>query len=447
VAGVDGGSGRRGVRGTLRAWSTSARAALRAPGPERTDALLLVKAAVAAVVAWQLAVRVMDSPTPFYAPLAALLVVDRTIVRSLWQSVERIVAVVVGMSVAWVAGTYLGVTWWSMTLVMLVALLIGRWDRLGEHGIQVPIMVLLSLLTVKWADVDFTYLTIVETVLGGAVGVAVNAVVLAPMHLTEPRRAVRDLTERVRGLLEDMAEGVRGGWDGDVAREWHGRATRIGEAVPAVLEAIETGRESTRLNPRHRLRPVRIDWDGYEATARAVQRTQWPVAGIARTLADAADDAQWQAAPSEDWLGSYAGVLERLGAAGALFGVHREEAERQVEEHLRAAERSLEDLGRQVRETTLSDPDAWPAYGALVLEARRLVTEVRSGHPAASVPTDTGPIRTPLGQAVPAVAQLQQQVPVARERIQGVLGAARRTPPVGEAPDPPAGGERPEAST
>lgn len=422
------GSGRRGVRGTLRAWTTNARAAVRAPGPERTDALLLVKAAVAAVIAWQLAVRVMDSPTPFYAPLAALLVVDKTIVRSLWQSVERVVAVVVGMTVAWVVGTSVGVTWWSMTLVMFVALLIGRWDRLGEHGIQVPIMVLLSLVTVKWADVDFTYLTIVETVLGGAVGVAVNAVVLAPMHLTEPRRAVLDLTERVRGLLEDMAEGVREGWDGDTAREWHRRASRIGEAVPAVLEAIETGRESTRLNPRHRLRPARIDWDGYAATAEAVQRTQWPVAGIARTLADAADDAQWQAAPSEDWLGCYAAVLERLGAAGALFGVHRAEAEREVAELLDAAESSLDDLGRQVRETTLEDPNAWPAYGALVLEARRLVTEVRGGHPTASVPTDSGPLRAPIAEAVPAVAQLQQQVPVARERIQGVLGGAGHAP-------------------
>jgi uncharacterized membrane protein YccC len=433
--------GRRGVRGTLRAWRDSARAAVRAPGPERTEALLLVKAVVAAVTAWQLAVHVMDSPTPFYAPMAALLVVDRTIVRSLWQSVERIVAVVVGMSIAWLVGSTLGVTWWSVVLVMLVAMLIGRWDRLGDHGIQVPIMVLLSLITVKWDDIDFTYLTIVETVLGGAVGVAVNAVVLAPMHLTEPRRAVTDLTDRVRGLLDDMAGGVRAGWDGVTAREWHHRATRIGEAVPAVLEAIETGRESTRLNPRHRLRPVRIDWDGYAATAQAVQRTQWPVAGIARTLADAADDAQWQAAPSEDWLSGYAEVLEHLGAAAALFGVHREDAERQVEDHLDAAERALDDLGRQVRETTLSDPEAWPAYGALVLEARRLAAEVRHGHPDAAVPTDTGPIRTPIGEALPAVGQLQQQVPVARERIQRVVGMRAETSGEGNgAPDRRDGG-------
>ena len=111
-----------------------------------------------------------------------------------------------GMSIAWLVGSLVGVTWWSMVVVMFVALLIGRWRRLGDHGIQVPTMVLLSLITVNGTDTEFTYLTIVETVLGGVVGVAVNAVVLAPMHLDEPRDALRDLTSRVQDVLGDIAD-------------------------------------------------------------------------------------------------------------------------------------------------------------------------------------------------------------------------------------------------
>ncbi|WP_299445118.1 FUSC family protein [uncultured Phycicoccus sp.] len=431
MARVEPDTGRRGVHATLRGWSQSAQAAVRSPGPERTDALLLVKAAVAAVIAWQLAVRVLDSPAPFYAPLAALLVVDRTIVRSLWLSVERVVAVIVGMSMAWVVGTFVGVTWWSMVLVMLVAMLIGRWDRLGGHGIQVPTMVLLSLLTFQWDDVDFTYLTLVETVVGGAVGVAVNAVVLAPMHLTAPRRAVVELTERVRGLLEDMAAGLREGWDAGQARDWHDRATRIAEAVPDVLDAVRTGRESTRFNLRHRLRPARIDWDGYERAVETVRRMQWPVAGLARTLSDAADDAEHLPAPSPDWLTRYAQVLEHVGEAGSRFGVHREDAEREIVEHLDAATAVLDELADHVRRTPPEDPEAWPAYGALLVEARRLVGELRADHAHASVPTDSGPLRSPLAEAVPVVRQLQEQIPVARERLQPVV-----PPPGGaDAPD------------
>ena len=270
--------------GTLASWVRVTRRAVAHPGPERDAALLMTKAAIATVVAWQFAVRVLNSPNPFYAPMAALLVVDRTMVRSLGASAQRIAAVVVGMSVAWLVGSVVGVHWWSTVPVLLLALLIARWHRLGDHGIQVPTMVLLSLLTVRGTDTEFTYLTIIETVAGGVIGVATNAVVLAPLHIREPRDAVTSLTTRVRRLLTDMAEGLRVGWDAERARRWYDTSSEIVQTAPVVLEAIATGRESTRFNPRHDLRPADIDWLGYERTVETVRRTQWQVSGIARTL-------------------------------------------------------------------------------------------------------------------------------------------------------------------
>ncbi|WP_406830748.1 aromatic acid exporter family protein [Pedococcus sp. KACC 23699] len=132
------------ARAVVSSWWTSAGQALRVAGPQRDAALLMGKAALATVIAWQFAVLVLHSPSPFYAPMAALLVVDKTMVRSLGASAQRVVAVVVGMSAAWLVGTTLGVHWWSMLPVIYLALLIARWKRLGDHGIQVPTMVLLS---------------------------------------------------------------------------------------------------------------------------------------------------------------------------------------------------------------------------------------------------------------------------------------------------------------
>jgi hypothetical protein len=406
------------VMATLRGWAAAVRAALTRPGVERAEGLLLLKAAIATVLAWQLAVHLLDSAEPFYAPMAALLVVDRTMVRSIGASARRVAAVVVGMSIAWLVGSLVGVTWWSMVLVMFVALLIGRWELLGDHGIQVPTMVLLSLITVNGTDTEFTYLTIVQTVLGGVVGVAVNAVVLAPMHLEEPRDALRDLTTRVQDLLGDIATGIREGWDADRARRWYHHATDLGDRVPEVLQAVETGRESTRFNWRHRLRPARIDWDGYVRTVEAVRRAQWQVAGIARTLVDAADEADRHPAPSSRWLRSYADVLD---------------VDRALE--------LLDEMSEQVRRTPLDDPHAWPAYGALVLEAERLARELRTSNEDASVPTDTGPLRAPLAESVPAVAQLQQQVPVVGEHLPRIIGrvSALGQPAEGTTVPPPPG--------
>ena len=425
----------------LQDWGRAVRAALTRPGPERFEAVLLLKAAVATVLAWQVAVHLLDSPAPFYAPMAALLVVDRTMVRSLWASARRVAAVVVGMSIAWLVGSVVGVTWWSMVVVMFVALLIGRWRRLGDHGIQVPTMVLLSLITVNGTDTEFTSLTIVETVLGGIVGVAVNAVVLAPMHLDEPRDALRDLTSRVQDVLRDIATGLREGWDAERARHWYSSATDLGDRVPQALRAVETGRESTRWNWRHRIRPARIDWDGYVRTVEAVRRAQWQVAGIARTLVDAADDADRHPAPAAEWLHSYADVLDEVGEAISHFGVWADESRAAVEQHVGLALEVLDGMSEQVRRTPLDDPHAWPAYGALVLEGERLARELLTSNAEASVPTDTGPIRMPLAESLPAVVQLQEQVPVMGEQLPKVierLSALGRptSPPRPPDPDP-----------
>jgi len=371
------------------------RRAFHQPGPERDALLLLVKAAIATVLAWQFAVRVLDSPVPFYAPMAALLVVDRTMVRSLSASAQRIAAVVLGLSVAWVVATVFGVTWWTMFGVILVALVIGRWSRLGEHGIQVPAMVLLSLITVGGTDEKFTYLTIVETVAGGVIGVATNAIVLAPLHLTKPRQRVSALARQVRELLEEMAEGLRGEWDEQTARRWYRRGTEIGDKAPYVVDDIHTGRESMRFNLRDNLRPAAVDWDGYERTVTTLRRTVWEVTGIGRTLVDAADERRRRPAPSDTFLAEYAVALDGMAQAVSQLGRHDDDATATFDAGTAQAREVLTTLREQVRTTPLEDPEQWPVYGSLISDSLRAVDELESARESAVVPGDTASLRLP----------------------------------------------------
>lgn len=371
------------------------RTALREPGPERDALLLLVKAAAAAVIAWQFAAQVLRSPVPFYAPMAALLVVDRTMVRSLSASAQRIAAVVLGLGVAWAVATVVGVTWWTMFGVVLVALVIGRWSRLGDHGIQVPTMVLISLITAKGTNEEFTYLTIVETIAGGVIGVATNAIVLAPLHLTRPRERVAALARQVHELLEEMARGLPDEWDHDVARGWYRRGTEMADQAPYVIDDIHTGRESTRFNPRENLRPADVDWEGYEHTVTALRRTLWQVTGIARTLVDAGDAEQQQPTPSSTFLARYADALSSMAVAVEQLGRHEEAADAAFTQATDRALGVLTELREEVRRTPLEDPDSWPVYGALISESMRAVNDLRASRHAAVVPTDSGPLRPP----------------------------------------------------
>ena len=370
--------------------------ALSQAGPERDTFLQLCKAALATVLAWQFAVRVLHSPTPFYAPMAALLVVDRTMVRSVWAGVQRIAAVVLGMSVAWAVGSVAGANWWSIGPVIFLALLLGRWPRLGDQGIQVPAMVLLSLLTVGGTNVSFTYVTILETLIGGAIGVITNGLVLAPLHLRRPRERVVALASQVHELLDQMAEGLRGDWDADLARHWYRVGGEIASDAPDVVEEISKGRESTRLNPRHNVRPVRVDWEGYESVVDALRHAQWQITGIARTLVDAADDRAPQPAPSPHFLARYADALDALADAVTEFGLLDDDARATFDRQVVRAERILAELRELMRVTPLDDPEAWPVYGSLISDAQRAVRELDSARARAVLPTDGGsPIRAP----------------------------------------------------
>jgi hypothetical protein len=366
---------------------------LREAGPERDGLLLLFKAAVAAVLAWLFAVRVLDSPVPFYAPMAALLVVDRTMIRSISASAQRIAAVVLGLGFAWCVAVLVGVTWWSMFAILLVALLIGRWSRLGDHGIQVPTMVLVSLITVNGTSEQFTYLTIVETVAGGVIGVAVNAVVLAPLHLTKPRQQVSALARQVHDLLDEMAGGLRDGWDHEGAKGWYRRGIEVADLAPLVIEDIHTGRESTRLNPRDNLRPIDVDWEGYEHTVDALRRMLWQVTGIARTLVDSREEERRQPEPSPTFLSRYADALAAMAVAVEQLGRHGDAADAAFSD---ATGRALQVLGRlqeEVRTAPLRDLDTWPVYGSLISDSTRAVRELQASYGVASVPTDSGPLR------------------------------------------------------
>ena len=374
--------------------------AVRHAGPPRDAALLMAKAALATVLAWQFAVHVLDSPAPFYAPMAALLVVDRTMVRSLGASAQRVAAVVVGMSAAWLVGATLGVHWWSMLPVMYLGLLVGRWRRLGDHGIQVPTMVLLSLITVGGTDTEFTYLTIVETLAGGVIGVLTNAVVLAPLHLQQPRDQVRTLTTQMCQLLNDIAAGLRGGWDSEVAHRWYDDGTEILRLAPAIQTEIATGEESTKLNPRDSLRRVEVDWAGYAQAVEAVRRGLWQVSGIARTLVDAADEDESQPSPTRRFLERYADALDEVARAVGHFGLVDDSERAVVRDLLGSAGGRLTELGDDVRTTELEDPRAWPAYGALLVDAQRLIRELEVNIHKAVVPTDSGPIRKPARRIV-----------------------------------------------
>src|SRR6266511_4059501 len=147
---------------------------------ERIPLVQVVKTALATTLAWAAAELVAGHQLPFFAALAALLAVQPSIAQSLSRGLERFAGVIGGVTLAYLLGRLLGVHVWTVGLLILAGLLMGWLLRLGPQGaIQIPISALLVVAVGAGAP-GYIEERVVDTALGAAIGVAINALVVPP---------------------------------------------------------------------------------------------------------------------------------------------------------------------------------------------------------------------------------------------------------------------------
>jgi len=193
----------RGARSRQRALGR----AFEGPGRERDVLVQIAKSAGAAVVAWQVAKVVLHSHQPFLGPLAALITVHATVYQSVRGAAQHVLAVLAGVLLAFLAARTLGVEWYSLGLVLVVALVIARWQRLGDSALQVPTTALLALTIAGGVQDTELEARVVETLVGAVIGAATNLLVLPPVHLRSSRDAIASIASGVARLLRSVADG------------------------------------------------------------------------------------------------------------------------------------------------------------------------------------------------------------------------------------------------
>ena len=103
----------------------------------------LAGASVAAFLAAE-AFGLVDPP-PLVAALTALLVVQATASSTLFSGVERVLSVVAGVALAMGFVSVVGLTWWSLGILVAASIVVGQLLRLGPNLIEVPISAMLVL--------------------------------------------------------------------------------------------------------------------------------------------------------------------------------------------------------------------------------------------------------------------------------------------------------------
>ncbi|EST37156.1 hypothetical protein N566_14545 [Streptomycetaceae bacterium MP113-05] len=357
---------------------------------EQNTVLVVVKSALAACVAWTLAHRVMHAQFPAFAPFSAVLMMQVTVYQSVAQALRYVGAVVVGVALQGVLGFAAGPDLATFALVAVVALAIGRWRPLGSQGSQVVTAAFFAFSAFLTAPTNSDRLMllgeiVVLVLVGCAVGVLVNVLLLPPLRYRSAEHGVRSLAHSLCDLLSDMFAALQEeGLDEERTRQWRNRSADLGSAVSQARSAVATAHESLYYNPRRLFRGsrMRADFTGYRAVIDGLERVAHQVASMTRSL-DQWRDAE--DAPAEEGHGDFLRVYGDFLSAAATIArlLSRVDEDRLAEQakelcqSAQSAQDSRERLAARADRGRLPVEDLHRPYGVLLLEADRLMVELQ----------------------------------------------------------------------
>jgi Aromatic acid exporter family member 1 len=340
--------------------------------------LRTAKTTLAAVLSWELALRLPGSQPPVLAPLTALLVAQITLAETITGSFQRVASVTAGVLLALGVADLLGLHWWSIGLVIFVSLLLGQVLRLGSHGIEVPISALLVMTLGGTPGVART--RVLETLIGAGVGVVVNAVLVPPVYIRPAGEAIFELADDMARVLKGAAADLREGWSGEDAYERLLEARELDGEIGEAREAVARAEDSLRLNPRRRL--VGDPSDELREGMTTLEHSVILVRGICRSLVNL-DIVTEGRGPDPVLADALSRLLEEIATAVRAFGGHLMASvpgppanQAPLVRALARARAGRDDLAKAMADGPREEPDAWQVHGHLLANVDRLLSEL-----------------------------------------------------------------------
>ena len=217
----------------------------------RSGWLPILQTAVAACLAWFLAVLILGLERPTFAPIAAVIVLGLAVGERLRRALELTIAVAFGVAMADLLLSVVGVG--AVQAGVVVVLAMGLAVFLGGAELSVKeaaISAMIIMFTYTPSAAGFPIDRFLEALIGGGTALLINALLPA-----NPERMVEDAAYPVfdesAAVLEEVADALE---DGDARRVQRAyvKAREIDARVSGLKEAVAAGRETARLAPPRR---------------------------------------------------------------------------------------------------------------------------------------------------------------------------------------------------
>lgn len=337
---------------------------------------------VAAVAAYLVALAFFPGTQPLTGPLTALLVVQATLFSTLTMGFQRVLSVVSGVLIAVLLSSLVGLTWWSLGLIVAASLLVGQMLRLGPQLLEAPIsaMLILGVGASSSAATD----RVAETLIGAGVGILVNLVFPPELRAQSAAAAVRRVADEAADLLTAVARELPEGPSRNQAYEWLQEVRGLSRFVDLADRAITDAAASRRLNPRamRDLDNEPILRSGLDALERCTVALRALFRSIADGIREAEHDEHDEYTP--ELLGAFAVLLEDLAKGLRTYGalVYADADTRTVTTDAALAEAldALRETRAVLTELLLMDlgdnKDQWMLHGSLLASVDRVLSEL-----------------------------------------------------------------------
>ncbi|MDJ0463783.1 aromatic acid exporter family protein [Streptomyces sp. H27-C3] len=346
---------------------------------------MIGKSTLAATLAWWVGHDLMHATSAAFAPFSAVLIMNATIYRSVWQALRYTAAVAAGVAVQGALKFLIGSELFAFPLVAVIALAIGQWAALGEQRTQVATAAFFAFSTYTTASTTGDQAAqlgqiVLLVLIGCVLGLIVNLGIAPPLRYRSAEQGIQVLGHEVATLLDDMAEGLR---EGDVRAErtqaWILAGERAQRSVAQARTGLSMAEDSLPLNPRRLLPAHRgyLTFGRYRQVLVSMERSVFQLASLNRSLD------QWQETESTysytPVLQAYADFLAALrDIAQVLSALDTDTLTDQAAEASTlagTAQERLQDVLKAARTAGLPLADPSRPYGVLVVEATRLMEE------------------------------------------------------------------------
>ncbi|MEV5343824.1 FUSC family protein [Streptomyces sp. NPDC052676] len=390
-----------------------------------------LRSTFAATVAYVIALRLSPEAAPLTAPLTALLVVQVTLYATLTNGIRRVNSVVAGVLVAIAFSLLVGLTWWSLALVIMVSLAVGHLVRVDEYVAEVAISAMLVLGVT--AVGEYAWARVLETLIGAVVGLGCNLLLPPPVWVGEAGESIEGLARRMRQLMLRVGEEAAGRTPVERAAERLHEARRLDHDIVQVDAALRQAEDSLRLNPRvregllHRV-VLRTGLDTLEICT-VVLRV------IARSLTDLAKERQSEPLFEPRTGALVEQLLSQIADAIVSFAVlvtthvssNAESAEERLAAELQAATATRDRLAELMLEEVRRDPRQWQLHGAVLTEVNRILDELDIEHRSRRLLEELDRSTREERERRPWLTRMRDRARITRRRLRDRLAAIRRT--------------------